>query len=134
MTIIFLTIKARLSLKASPALLRGPPNKPWNKPYTISLTWSDCLEMKGMWEGKEDKEAKEQSTKVTLSSLGLCSEHFNAKNVYVWEIIGRSLKNGVKITERDMFIFGNLLRRQVHCSGQKVDMAVEGNLVLKKPF
>ena len=91
MTIIFLTIKARLSLKASPALLRGPPNKPWNKPYTISLTWSDCLEMKGMWEGKEDKEAKEQSTKVTLSSLGLCSEHFNAKNVYVWEIIGRSL-------------------------------------------
>ena len=26
----------------------------------------------------------------------------------------------------------NLSRRQVHCSGQKVDMAVEGNLVVKK--
>ena len=41
-----------------------------NEPMSRDLlTWSECLEMKGRWEGKEDKEEKEQSTKVTLSSL-----------------------------------------------------------------
>ena len=30
--------------------------------------------MKGRWEGKEDKEEKEQSTKVTLSNLDCWSE------------------------------------------------------------
>ena len=30
--------------------------------------------MKGRWEGKEEKEEKEQSTKVTLSNLGCWSE------------------------------------------------------------
>ena len=40
----------------------------------MSLTWAECLEMKGRWEGKENKEEKEQSTKVALSNLGCWSE------------------------------------------------------------
>ena len=39
----------------------------------------------------------------------------------------------LNMEEKDMLIcLLNLSRRQVHCSGQKVDMAVEGNLVVKK--